>query len=73
MSPRVRRFVFDAVIAATLIAAAAGTQAAYTRAASRMQSGRDGQTNYVAPATQPHIACAFAIAEECRKLDWWPE
>jgi hypothetical protein len=72
MSPRVRKFLFDAMIAVALIAAAAVTQAAYTRAASRMQSGRGGQTNYVAPP-HPHIACGFAIAEECRKLEWWPE
>ena len=29
--------------------------------------------NYTAPPLHPHIACAFAIAEECRKMEWWPE
>ena len=30
----------------------------------------DGQA---APQRPPRIVCAFSIAEECRKLDWWPE
>ena len=63
----------DAAIAACLIAAALMTHA-YTRASSHPRTGCTGQTtNSAAPSAHPHIACGFAIAEECRKLDWWPE
>ena len=65
MSPRAK--LFDAMLAASLVAAAAVAHAAYTRKASRLPGIE------AAPQRAPHVACAFPIAEECRKLDWWPE
>ena len=74
MTPRARKLLFDAIIAATLIAAATVSRAAYTGAASQPRIDRGNQIlNYTAPPLHPHIACAFAIAEECRKMEWWPE
>lgn len=72
MSPRARQFLRDAMIAASLITAVAVAQAAYTRVAGRAPACCSRAANTAAPP-HPHIACAFAVAEECRKLDWWPE
>lgn len=74
MSPRLSKLLYDATIVATLILAAAVGRAAYTRATGHghVDCGCR-RTNDAAPPARPHIVCAFPIAEECRKLDWWPE
>jgi hypothetical protein len=72
MNPRARQFLLDAMIAASLVTAVAVAHAAYTRTAGCAPACSSRAANYAAPP-HPHIACAFAIAEECRKLDWGPE
>jgi hypothetical protein len=72
MSPRARQLLRDAMIAASLITAVAVAQAAYTRVAGRAPACCRWRANDAAPP-HPYAACAFAIAEECRKLEWWPE
>jgi hypothetical protein len=73
MRPR-RSLLADLIIAATMILAVGMARAAYTRATGGPHIDRGGQaTTYAAPPPHPHIACGLTIADECRKLDWWPE
>jgi hypothetical protein len=72
MNPRPRQFLVDATIAATVILAIGVARAAYTRATAGT-APQCGAAIHAAAPPHPHIACAFAIAEQCRKLEWWPE
>ena len=72
MTPRGRKLLFDTMLAAALILAVGMARAAYTRATGGKPTHWSTAV-HVAPAPQPHIACAFAVAEQCRKLEWWPE